>query len=55
MAINTDNMFKVISNNKEKKINATKIIESNRSNIPVVSKLITDKNTTTQINNNYTY
>lgn len=55
MAINTDNMFKVISNNKEKKINATKIIESNRSNIPVVSKLITDKNATAQVDNDYTY
>lgn len=43
MSIRTNNMINIINQNKEKKVAASKIIESNPADLPVYSKLISDK------------
>lgn len=45
MPINTERMVSVINSNKDKRVSAKKIIESNPPDLPVVSKLIADKET----------
>lgn len=49
MTIKTDNLISMINSNKNKKINARKIIETNPVNLPVASKLLADTRLRTNI------
>lgn len=52
MSIKTTNMINVINQNKQKKVAASKIIESNPADLPVIGKLVADKETGAQVENN---
>lgn len=46
MSVNTKSMINVINENKQKKISASKIIESNSADLPILGKLVSDKQRT---------
>lgn len=43
MSIKTSNMIQMINQNKQKKIAASKIVESNPADLPVIGKLVADR------------
>lgn len=55
MPVSAKSLISIINHNKNKKLSATKIIESNPKTVPVLSKLIKSTDTRSDIEGNRTY